>query len=198
MVQTWWVLRYRENLPDGSTTRRSVAIGTVKEFPNESQARKAALSWLFSMNAEASNGAPVSFGAVIRRYLAEEIPERPVGNPPPEWWRALAQVPRGKDDGLVGYPWSLRLHGLSLRACRFIAIPCVETGQQKRNAYSKRIRGTVRCLRLGSSLDKLRLAPHSQPFTHCRHDRRPAGQPTSRLQTMRPQCSNPTRKFSTL
>src|SRR6266581_6728274 len=72
-----WVLRYRENLPDGSMTRRSVAIGTVKEFPNESQARKAGLSWLFSMNAEASNGTPVSFGAVIRRYLAEEIPERP-------------------------------------------------------------------------------------------------------------------------
>src|SRR5216683_6735850 len=71
-----WVLRYRENLPDGSMTRRSVAIGTVKEFPNESQARRAGLSWLFSMNAEASNGTPVSLGAVIRRYLAEEIPER--------------------------------------------------------------------------------------------------------------------------
>src|SRR6266702_1117788 len=71
-----WVLRYRENLPDGSMTRRSVAIGTVKEFQNESQARKAALSWLFSRNAETSNGTPVSFGAVIRRYLAEEIPER--------------------------------------------------------------------------------------------------------------------------
>jgi len=72
-----WVLRYRENLPDGSIKRRSEAIGTTKEFPNESQARKAGLSWLFSMNAEASNGTPVSFGAVIRRYLEEEIPERP-------------------------------------------------------------------------------------------------------------------------
>ena len=72
-----WVLRYRENLPDGSTKRRSVTIGTVKEFSNESQARKAALSWSFSMNAEAPNGTPVYFGAVIRRYLAEEIPERP-------------------------------------------------------------------------------------------------------------------------
>jgi len=29
------------------------------------------------MNAEASNGTTVSFGAVIQRYLAEEIPERP-------------------------------------------------------------------------------------------------------------------------
>jgi hypothetical protein len=66
-----WVLRYRENLSDG-TKRRSVAIGTVEEFPTESHARKAALSWLFSMNAEASNGTAVSFGAVIQRYLAEE------------------------------------------------------------------------------------------------------------------------------
>ena len=72
-----WVLRYRENLPDGSSIRRSVAIGTVEEYPNESQARKAALSWLLSMNAEPANGPPVSFGSIILRYLAEEIPERP-------------------------------------------------------------------------------------------------------------------------
>ena len=72
-----WALRYRENLPDGGKKRRSVAIGTVEEFPTEPLARKAALSWLFSMNAEPSNGTTVSFGAVIQRYLAEEIPERP-------------------------------------------------------------------------------------------------------------------------
>ena len=29
-----WVLRSRENLPDGNTKRRSVAIGSIKEFPN--------------------------------------------------------------------------------------------------------------------------------------------------------------------
>ena len=28
-----WVLRYRENLSNGVSTRRSVTIGTVKEFP---------------------------------------------------------------------------------------------------------------------------------------------------------------------
>ena len=71
-----WVLRYRENLSNGVSTRRSAIIGTVQKFPNESQARKAALSWLFSMNAETCNGTTVSFGAVMRRYLAEEIPER--------------------------------------------------------------------------------------------------------------------------
>ena len=71
-----WVLRYRENLSQGRKKRRSVMIGTIEQFPTESQARKAALSWLFSMNGEDRNGVPVSFGAVIRRYLAEEIPER--------------------------------------------------------------------------------------------------------------------------
>jgi len=71
-----WVLRYRENLPNGGKKRRSVAIGTVKEFSTESQARKAALSRLFSMNAELSDSSTVSFGAVIQRYLTEEIPER--------------------------------------------------------------------------------------------------------------------------
>ena len=71
-----WVLRYRENLSNGVSTRRSAIIGTVQKFPNESLARKAALSWLFSMNAEIYDGTTVSFGAVMRRYLAEEIPER--------------------------------------------------------------------------------------------------------------------------
>src|SRR5258708_37665411 len=71
-----WVLRYRENLSNGVTTKRSAIIGTVQEFLNEYQARKSALACLFSMNAETSSGTLVSFGAVIRRYLAEEIPAR--------------------------------------------------------------------------------------------------------------------------
>lgn len=70
-----WVLRYRESIANGQITRRSAIIGTIHEYPNESHARKAALSWLFSMNEETKSAA-VSFGAVIRRYLAEEIPER--------------------------------------------------------------------------------------------------------------------------
>jgi len=71
-----WVLRYRENLPDNSRRRRSVVLGNVDEFPTESQARKAAMSWLFSMNVEPASATAVSLGAVIQRYLAEEIPER--------------------------------------------------------------------------------------------------------------------------
>jgi integrase len=71
-----WVLRYRETLTDGSMKRRSVTVGTVEKFPSESQARKAAMSWAFAINAKAPNGISVTFGAVIQRYLAEEIPGR--------------------------------------------------------------------------------------------------------------------------
>ncbi|SRR6266700_3780911 len=98
-----------------------------------------------------------------------------VGGTSVEWWRGLAQVPRRKDDGLVGYAWTLRPNGLSLRTCRAIAIRCVGTGQQKRNAHSNGIRGVVRCLRHGSYVDKLRLAPHAQRFTRRSHERRSAG-----------------------
>ena len=51
-------------------------LGTVKQYRTESKAREAALSLLLSINANASAGRPVTFGAVIDRYLAEELPER--------------------------------------------------------------------------------------------------------------------------
>jgi integrase len=71
-----WVLRYRKTSADGRTQTPSVIIGTVNEFPSESQARKASMSYLLSMNDTRPNGVPVSFGAVLQRYLAEEMPER--------------------------------------------------------------------------------------------------------------------------
>src|SRR5438105_14797636 len=90
------------------------------------------------------------------------------------WWGGLAQVSHRKDDGLVGYPWPLRPDGLSLRTCRVLAVPCVGTGQPIRNAGSDGIRGAVRCLGLGSYMDELRLATHSQRFTRGRRERRAA------------------------
>ena len=71
-----WVLRYREALQDGRKKERSVCIGTIKEFPSASLARKASLSYVLSMNDKQTLGLPVSFGALMRRYLAEELPER--------------------------------------------------------------------------------------------------------------------------
>jgi integrase len=71
-----WVLRYRKTLVDGRTRTPSVIIGTVNEYPSESQARKASMSYLLSMNDLKPPGVSVSFGAVLQRYIAEELPER--------------------------------------------------------------------------------------------------------------------------
>jgi hypothetical protein len=71
-----WVLRYRETLEDGSKRVPSLIVGSIDEYPTESRARTASMSLLLSINQEKPEGVPVSFGAVIERYLAQEIPER--------------------------------------------------------------------------------------------------------------------------
>jgi len=71
-----WVLRYRETLADGSKRVPSVIIGSILKYPTESRARTASMSLLFSINQGKTEGVPVPFGAVIERYLAQELPER--------------------------------------------------------------------------------------------------------------------------
>src|SRR5258708_7234659 len=78
-----------------------------------------------------------------------------------EWCRGAAHVSGKEYDGVVGYPWSLRPNGLSLRTCCAIALPCVERDQQRRDAASNRMRGVVHCPGPGNYLDKLRLAHRS-------------------------------------
>ena len=41
-----WVLRYRETLADGCTKTRSVSVGTTKQYPSESLARQASMSFI--------------------------------------------------------------------------------------------------------------------------------------------------------
>src|SRR5882762_7802541 len=71
-----WVLRYRETLADGSKRVPSLIIGSFKDYPTVSRARTASMSLLLSINRERPEGVPIPFGAVIERYLAEELPER--------------------------------------------------------------------------------------------------------------------------
>ena len=71
-----WVLRYRETQSDGCKRMPSAIIGTTKDYPTESQARKASMSLLLSINAEKPTGVSIPFGAVIDRYLVQELPER--------------------------------------------------------------------------------------------------------------------------
>jgi integrase len=53
-----------------------VIIGTVKDYPSETLARKASVSYILTMNDQKSPEISVSLGAVMQRYLAEELPER--------------------------------------------------------------------------------------------------------------------------
>jgi integrase len=71
-----WVLRYRETTPDGCTRTPSVVIGTTKQYPSKSLAREASLSYILTINDEKPPVMSVCFGAVLRRYLVEELPER--------------------------------------------------------------------------------------------------------------------------
>jgi integrase len=71
-----WALRYREQLPGRTAVHKSKIVGTVEQYPTESHARRAAQTLLLSINAENPNVGVATFGAVIDRYLAEELPER--------------------------------------------------------------------------------------------------------------------------
>lgn len=71
-----WVLRYREYLPDGSAKQRSSMVGTVEQYTTKAQARKRTQTLLLSINSESPNNQTVTFGALVDRYLAEELPER--------------------------------------------------------------------------------------------------------------------------
>jgi len=70
-----WVLRYRESV-DSSRMLRSLRIGTLDELPNEASAWKAAEAFRLAVNPDSLSGRQVSFGCLIDRYLAEELPDR--------------------------------------------------------------------------------------------------------------------------
>jgi integrase len=75
-TENQWVYRWRERNPRGDTIRRSLAIGTVKQYPTESAALRAAQYLRLRANPDNHNAREVSFGALIDRYIAEEMPGR--------------------------------------------------------------------------------------------------------------------------
>jgi integrase len=66
-----WVYRWRERLPDGTTARRGVRLGTVEQFPTKAQALTASEHIRIQGNPRRD---VITFGAVINRYKAEETP----------------------------------------------------------------------------------------------------------------------------
>lgn len=71
-----WVLRYRKPQPDGSTKLASHMIGTIEQYPTESEAKKATDSFRLSVNPDNPAQYGVSWGALIDRYIGDEMPSR--------------------------------------------------------------------------------------------------------------------------
>jgi integrase len=65
-----WVYRFREN-----GTKRSTRVGTVDEYPTEALAWKAAEVLRLAANPDHPDS-QVTFGALLDRYIKEEIPQR--------------------------------------------------------------------------------------------------------------------------
>src|SRR4051812_36565953 len=70
-----WVIRYRETL-DGRRMLRSRRIGSTDEYPTEASALKAAEAVRMVVNSDRVSERPISFGTLIGRFLAEELPDR--------------------------------------------------------------------------------------------------------------------------
>jgi len=66
-----WVYRYFE---DGM--RKSVSIGSIEKYPTKADALKASESLRLVANPDKAIAHVVRFGALIDRYIGEELPDR--------------------------------------------------------------------------------------------------------------------------
>ena len=66
-----WVYRYREG-----GVRRAVNLGTTEQYSTEAMAIRAAEALRLHANSENRSARAVSFGALVDRYMNEELPER--------------------------------------------------------------------------------------------------------------------------
>ena len=71
-----WIYRWREPSPTGKAVRRGVIIGTLDDYQTKGKALKAAEDLRLGANAIRSSSRVVTFGNLIDRYVAEELPTR--------------------------------------------------------------------------------------------------------------------------
>jgi hypothetical protein len=71
-----WVYRWREYVPAGRVVRRGEMIGTTDEFPTKAKALKACGHLQLVANSDNPDFGGVTAGALLDRYIAEELPER--------------------------------------------------------------------------------------------------------------------------
>jgi integrase len=70
------VYRFRQHQPDGRSKKRSVLLGEKCTYKTEAEAWRAAEHLRLGANPENLNGATVTLGALVDRYMAEEMPQR--------------------------------------------------------------------------------------------------------------------------
>ena len=70
-----WIFRWREEDATGKRIRRKVTLGTVKQYPTEASALKAAESLRITINQEQSKSGqqPVSVDALINHFKENEL-----------------------------------------------------------------------------------------------------------------------------
>jgi integrase len=71
-----WVYRWREYGPAGKMNRRGEIIGTIDEFPTKTKALKACEYLQLTANSDNPGAQSLTFGALLDRYVADEMPER--------------------------------------------------------------------------------------------------------------------------
>jgi integrase len=76
LIRNVWSLRYYEAGPNGKRHYRRVRIGSKTQFLTEAAALKAVDAWRLSINSSESPAGPGRFGAIVGRYIREELPER--------------------------------------------------------------------------------------------------------------------------
>ena len=71
-----WVYRWREYGAAGKVNRRGEMVGTVMQYPTKAEALRACEHLQLTVNSDNPTSRGVTFGALLDRYLAEEMPER--------------------------------------------------------------------------------------------------------------------------
>jgi integrase len=71
-----WVYRWREYGPANKVNRRGEIIGTIDQYPTKAEALRACEHLQLTANSENPTSRTIRFGALLDRYIAEEMPER--------------------------------------------------------------------------------------------------------------------------
>jgi hypothetical protein len=71
---TVWVFRWDERI-NGQRRQHEEIIGTLKEFPTESAANRAAEGLRFKLNQDKRQLSPIKFGFLINHYVKRELPK---------------------------------------------------------------------------------------------------------------------------